>query len=173
MKVTRSGNHSELSISEMSSSSTAAAVSAANAAGPPNLDPNTLRFRRPRPSSSASAPAGAGNGREGYIFPPTVFTDAKYTRGILVPNSTITDNSAVNNNDNGRILEDVAIQIPADYFDLEGGRPRQLPALSRDEAARWNDTFAAQAAARRRCPMEAVRLLGTITLPFEEKVSKN
>jgi hypothetical protein len=79
---------------------------------------------------------------------------------------------------------DVEVAIPANYFCAEdhhnvkarhlpytygtrGGR--KLPMLSESEAKMWTQRHAAHAAACRRFPMEAVRLLGTITLYFDER----
>ena len=179
----------------------AGAAQAGGTSGNNNPDMNTLRFRRP-----CSATNNGADRRE-TIFPPTVFTDVKYTRGILIPNTAVGSASANDAADGLEVaglpsadslecdspaknqadqqpknsIEDVAIQIPNDYFGHQdrraywpgragGGDPR-LPSLSTDEAARWIDKHAAHAAARRRSPMNTVRLLGTITLHFEEKVS--
>ena len=152
-----------------------------------------LRFRRPRSDAAPAAAVGGGGGSSSSsttrkkkknkksatpstLFPPTIFTDCVYTRGILVPNNNNPTTTANNNNaaeDGG--VEEVVVQIPNDYFGQDNPLttttpPRTIPALSENDAARWNDNYAAQAAARRRSPMNAVRLLGTITLSFEEKV---
>ena len=152
-----------------------------------------LRFRRPRSDAAPAAAVAGGGGSSSTtrkkkknkksatpstLFPLTIFTDCVYTRGILVPNNNNTTTSNNNAAEDGGV-EEVVVQIPNDYFGQDNPRttttstttpPRTIPALSENDAARWNDNYAAQAAARRRSPMNAVRLLGTITLSFEEKV---
>ena len=85
------------------------------------------------------------------------------------------------------VCQDVEVEVPADYFCAEdhhnvkarhlpykygtrGGRT--VPMLSELEATMWTQRHAAHAAAQRRFPMEAVRLLGTITLYFEGRSEK-
>jgi hypothetical protein len=128
-----------------------------------------LRFHRPS-SSSRSGSRGVNNRsdqEETTLFPPTIYTDETYTNGILVPTPT-----SCNVDTNG--IEEVVIQIPNNYFQtrrrVHGNTAPTLPNLSKNDSSRWNDAYAAQACSRRRSPMNAVRLLGTITLLFEEKV---
>ena len=59
-------------------SSSAAAASAAPS--------GTLRFRRPRPSPSTAAHNAMEEKETMSIFPSAIFTDATYSRGLLVPN---------------------------------------------------------------------------------------
>ena len=131
-----------------------------------------LRFHRP--SSSSSRVSRGVNNRsvipqqeELTLFPPTIYTDETYTNGILVPTATSSNVDA-----NG--IEEVVIQMPNNYFQtrrrVHGNTAPTLPSLSKNDSSRWNDAYAAQACSRRRSPMNAVRLLGTITLLFEEKV---
>ena len=242
-----------------------------------------MKFSMPIPRHSASSAASADD--EPTIFPPTLFTDALYSRGVLIPNpfdtnaegsaaaataaaqrdtnannntsrfyvgckvakdfdgtiyrGTITKYTAATNEDNSEALwhvayedgdeedynrqelldaiglydqvsitgtssidgagavvnidstvdvcQDVEVEVPADYFCAEdhhnvkarhlpykygtrGGRT--VPMLSELEATMWTQRHAAHAAAQRRFPMEAVRLLGTITLYFEERSEK-
>ena len=233
--------------------------------------PNVLRFQRPR----SSVVAEIGSDEEQFIFPPTIFTDATYNRGILVPNNdngaqredggfgnarrvakdfdgtvhlgTVTDYNSngfvqlwhvtyddgdeedfnrkelddaialykqqkrggddedEDDNDGRCAISNVEIELPYDYFgpdhhnikcrDLmygyggcitdalsstsrstirrttgstSGGNVRVLPVLTPEEAAMWTHKNAAHAAAHRRFPSQALRLLGTITLYFDE-----
>ena len=118
------------------------------------VSPNTLTFRRPHSSSI----------EEALIFPPTIYTNATYSRGILVPNAT-NNGAVVDGND----IEEVSIQIPGDYFTSSS---HSLPSLTSDEAMNWNHGIAAHAASRRRPPMEIGRLLGTIQLHFRDETTK-
>lgn len=134
-----------------------------------------LRFHRPSSSSSRGGSRGVNNRsvvpqqEELTLFPPTIYTDETYTNGILVPTATSSNVDA-----NG--IEEVVIQMPNNYFQtrrrVHGNTAPILPSLSKNDSSRWNDAYAAQACSRRRSPMNAVRLLGTITLLFEEKVSR-
>lgn len=127
----------------------------------------TVRFRRPRQQSGTA---------EELIFPPTVYTDAKYTKGILIPAVRSNDNDNDRNaedvaHDDGD-TEEVALQIPEDYFrhdneTRDGNNDNLLPTLSQNEVAAWNHNIAAFSAAKRRFPMQVARLLGTITLHFK------
>jgi hypothetical protein len=114
---------------------------------------NTLRFRRPHSASTEPA-----------IFPPTIYTTATYSRGILIPNPP-TNNAAVIDCNN---LEEVSIPIPSDYFQSS----HALPALTAEQSINWNHGIAAHAASRRRPPMDIGWLLGTITLYFEDSTTK-
>ena len=112
------------------------------------------------------------------IFPPVVYTDATYSRGILVANANdaATNNAAAAAGNEHDLEQEVSISIPNDYFvnNARGGVSGvevAVPRLAADEAARWADSHAAHAAAKRRSPMQIGRLLGTISLGFEERVS--
>ena len=103
-----------------------------------------------------------------------------------MPNPTTTTNDNASSQQDGAL--DVTIQLPTDYYANDSNNnirdntnrssshaptnnnTRRVPALSNNEAMRWCNNYAAQAAARRREPMNTVRLLGVITLLFEEKV---
>ena len=130
-----------------------------------------LRFHRPSCSSRGGSRVNNRSvipkQEEIILFPPTIYTDETYTNGILVPTPT---SSNVDSND----IEEVVIQMPNNYFQtrrrVHGNTAPTLPNLSKNDSSRWNDAYAAQACSRRRSPMNAVRLLGTITLLFEEKV---
>ena len=232
-------------------------------AGVPGGGTEAMKFTLPRSASEATA-------AESTIFPPTLFTDALYSRGVLIPNvvhggggngpepnsthrfyvgsrvakdfdgtihrGTATKYTAGNRGNNGNDTEElwhvlyddgdeedfnrqelldaialhqqeesadsnlgapvsiessidecreVEVEVPADYFCWEdhhnvkakhlpyaygtharGGR--RVPMLTEEEARMWGQKHAAHAAAQRRFPMEAVRLLGTITLYFDE-----
>jgi len=126
----------------------------------------TVRFRRPRQSRT----------EEELIFPPTVYTDAKYTEGILIPAARSIDNDNDSNVEEAvhddSDTEEVAVQIPENYFrhydnDTRDGNDNLLPTLSQNEVATWNHNIAAFSAAKRRFPMQIARLLGTITLYFK------
>ena len=140
----------------------------------------TVRFRRPRRSENEEE-----HKDEEFIFPPTVYTDAKYTKGILLPAA-----SPINDGDDGHddgITEEVSVQIPQNYFrqDVSSascasntirdrvskrrGCEDRLPILTENEVNVWNHNIAASCAANRRFPMQIGRLLGTITLFFDER----
>ena len=129
-----------------------------------------LRFHRP---SSSRGSRGVNNRsvipqhEETTLFPPTIYTDETYTNGLLVPTPT-SSNVDVNG------IEEVVVQMPNNYIQtrrrVHGNTAPTLPSLSQNDSSRWNDAYAAQACSRRRSPMNAVRLLGTITLLFDEKV---
>lgn len=243
-------------------------------AGVPGGGTEAMKFILPRSASEATA-------AESTIFPPTLFTDALYSRGVLIPNvvqggggnsepgaeegdeaqqpnatdrfyvgsrvakdfdgaihrGTVTKYTAGNRGNNGNGTEalwhvqydggdeedfnrqellnaialhqreegansklgapvsiessidefrEVKVEVPADYFCWEdhhnvkakqlsyaygtharGGR--RAPMLTEEEARMWGQKHAAHAAAQRRFPMEAVRLLGTITLYFRRR----
>ena len=276
-RPSRGANRSGDSSLASSRSSPAGVPSASSSA----VGTNVMKFSMPIPRHSASSAASADD--EPTIFPPTLFTDALYSRGVLIPNpfdtnvegsaaaaaaqhdtnannntsrfyvgckvakdfdgtvyrGTITKYTAATNEDNSEALwhvayedgdeedynrqelldaiglydqvsitgtssidgagavvnidstvdvcQDVEVEVPADYFCAEdhhnvkarhlpykygtrGGRT--VPMLSELEATMWTQRHAAHAAAQRRFPMEAVRLLGTITLYFEERSEK-
>ena len=245
---------SSTSTSSASSLVSLPVVASQKTAGPPNV----LRFQRPHSSLLEEEDPRS---EEQFIFPPTIFTDATYTRGIMVANNdnngqqqykkrrvakdcdgtiylgTVTDykddggrrrwhityddgdeedfnrseltgaialyeehegkqdgEDANGGSSGGNIdIDQVEMEIPYDYFgpdhhnvkcrDLPydyGGcmtdaknntshcGPRLLPVLSQDEAIMWTQKKAAHAASNRRFPMQANRLLGTITLYFDE-----
>eukprot|EP00956_Cyclotella_meneghiniana_P002044 scaffold2280_cov68-Cyclotella_meneghiniana.AAC.1 len=118
----------------------------------------TSRFKRPVSTSNEAKDLPT-------IFPPTIYTNASYSRGILIPNNNAV---TVNKTDNDEI-EEVIVPVPADYTTTA----HVHPALSSQEATVWNHGIAAHAASRRRPPMEIGRLLGTITLHFEEVTADN
>lgn len=118
----------------------------------------SLRFKRPVSTSNEAKELPT-------IFPPTIYTNASYSRGILIPNNNAV---TVNKTDNDEI-EEVIVPVPADYTTAA----HVHPALSSQEATVWNHGIAAHAASRRRPPMEIGRLLGTITLHFEEVTADN
>lgn len=107
--------------------------------------------------------------------------------GIAGTSNTGAAGSVVSIESSAYACQDVEVEVPADYFCAEdhhnvkarhlpykygtrGGRT--VPMLSELEAKMWTQRHAAHAAAQRRFPMEAVRLLGTITLHFEERSEK-
>ena len=136
-----------------------------------NASNNIVQFRRPIVTEDNH------HDNNNTIFPPVVYTDATYSRGILVANANDATNNAAAAAGNEHDLETVSISIPNDYFvnNNNAGQSNYisdvLPRLSADEAARWADSHAAHAAAKRRSPMQIGRLLGTISLGFEERVS--
>ena len=116
----------------------------------------SLRFRRPSTSNEIKEPT---------IFPPTIYTNATYSHGILIPNNDAVTVDKTDGND----TEEVIVPVPSDYTTTA----HVQPALSPQEATVWNHSIAAHAASRRRPPMEIGRLLGTITFFFEEVTAKN
>lgn len=131
-----------------------------------------VRFRRPRRSRNETEHT------DRLIFPPTVYTDANYTKGILIPDARSNhgnDGDDSNNEETahgGSITEEVVVQIPENYFrqdnDTQNRNDNLLPALSQNEVVAWNHHIAAFSAASRRFPMQVARLLGTITLYFDD-----
>ena len=119
----------------------------------------TVRFRRPRRSENEE-----DEHNDQFIFPPIVYTDAKYTKGVLIPEA-----SPVNEEeeDNDGITEEVSVQMPQNYFRRDD--EDCLPILTENEVNVWNHNIAASCAANRRFPMQVGRLLGTITLYFDER----
>lgn len=125
----------------------------------------------------------SSHGSSNMFFPPTIFTDAMYRRGIMVPN-----------NDDGSDPDSIRTELPYDYFGsdrhnvkarhlpygfggckTEAGKTtvRLLPVLSEPEVELWAHKNAAFAAAGRRFPMEINRFLGSITLLLEEHLSES
>lgn len=137
-----------------------------------------VRFRRPRRSREEQQ---ADTDR--LIFPPTVYTDATYTEGILIPdarsNNHGNDGEDSDNEDVAHgesITEEVVVEIPENYFRLDDDNDAQdtndsllQPVLSQNEVAAWNHQIAPFSAVSRRFPMQIGRLLGTITLYFHDK----
>ena len=82
-------------------------------------------------------------------FPPTLFLDAPHSNGVLFP---FTDD-----------------EPPKAYF---RSYHRRLPILSQDESIAWTHKHAAHMAVSRRFPLEAARLVGTITFHFQETKKK-
>lgn len=128
----------------------------------------TVRFRRSRGSRR-----NAGRNEEHadrLIFPPTVYSDSNYTRGILIPDSS--NYGSNDEEESAHSTEEITVEIPADYFRRDT-RDRYhnvlLPTLTQNEGALWNHSIAAFSASKRRYPMNVARLLGTITLYFDEK----
>ena len=85
-----------------------------------------VRFRRPRRSREQEA---ADTDR--LIFPPTVYTDANYTKGILIPDARLNHDNHGDSNDNGEtahgesITEEVVVEIPENYFRLDDDNDTQ------------------------------------------------
>lgn len=87
-------------------------------------------------------------------FPPTMFLDASYSNGILISFDDTKPSSA--------------------YFDSSTTPyPRHLPILSVEEGYAWCHKHAAHVAVSRRFPLEAARLVGTITFHLQETVKDN
>ena len=108
-------------------------------------------------------------------------------KGITGTSGTGAAGCVVNIDSSVDACQDVEVEVPSDFFCAEdhhnvkarhlpykygtrGGRT--VPMLSELEATMWTQRHAAHAAAQRRFPMEAVRLLGSITLYFEERSEK-
>lgn len=133
-----------------------------------------VRFRRPRRSRNET------EHKDRLIFPPTVYTDANYTNGILIPDARSNhgiDDDGSNNEEiahGNSSTEEVVVQIPENYFRQDNDDQNRsdnllTAALSQNEVAAWNHHIAAFSAASRRFPMQVARLLGTITLYFDDK----
>ena len=136
-----------ITIDDSSDSSDGESVPPAADAAPRRDGEDVLRFRRPARAASAGPGAAPAS-----LFPPAVFTDARYSRGILVSAPAA--------------AAPAAVRVPPDYF--ADGRAARA-ALSPEEASAWGHGIAAHAAAGRRFPMQVGRLLGTITLRFDER----
>ena len=135
-----------------------------------------VRFRRPRRSREEQADTNR------LIFPPTVYTDATYTKGILIPDVRSNRDNHGDGSDNEEIVhgesitEEVVVEIPENYFrnDTQDRNANDSllhlqPVLSQNKVATWNHQIAPFSAVSRRFPMQIGRLLGTITLHFDDK----
>jgi hypothetical protein len=93
------------------------------------------------------------NRREGKrAFPPTMFIDASYSNGIMILHD---DDTATN---------------PSFRYFSSSAYSRLLPILTVEEGFAWCHKHAAHTAASRRYPLEAARLVGTITFHLQEQV---
>lgn len=122
------------------------------------LPSNSIQFRRPIPAASESA-----------IFPPTIYTNATYSNGILLPHSSSNDAAAVAD---GNGIQHISIPVPYGYF-TSTQHVDKLPILNEEESKLWNHNIAAHASSKRRPPFEIGRLLGVISLGFEDATETN
>lgn len=208
------------------------------------VEPNTVLVCKPCTDARGNALENdrevAAAGEDG-IFPPTVFTDAAYRRGVLVRGRAVERLATTTKgaDEEGGEKQFVKVELVEDYFAPEpddehrrdrhqqiaryeyagwsgagvassgvcppatkrrktgkaapaasksttstdgiassvarGGFPkgRLLPALTPSEERLWRHSHSADAAASRRFPAQAVRLLGTITLRFGERAVVN
>ena len=122
----------------------------------------TIEFLKPSGSSTLSSSQQDG------IFPPTVFSDAIYSKGIRVfPNSVKETNVVVSLSYDydyaAPLTAAVKSRLSIDTFQRYQYNGDTVPLLSSSEMRLWNHKRAAKSAAQLHFPMNVFRLLGTIT----------
>jgi hypothetical protein len=104
----------------------------------------------------------------GEFFPPTIFTDAIYSRGIRTAHA---DSGKVPANyiqrDAGQLSRLLSKEDVEAYHYKDNECPRK-PSLTQTESKLWSHTDAARCAAQMHFPAETGRLLGVITRHFTE-----